>query len=145
MEITDHIDAIEREFKEQDAIYHGAAVKFGLTDTTLWLLYELYFSEGGLTQQELCLRCAFPKQTVHSAIQNLVKGGYASLEPLPASRNAKLVRLTPKGDARACRSAVMLREAELRAYERMPEGELQTLQMLLSKLNGLLRTETMTI
>lgn len=145
MQVADHIDAIEREFKEQDAIYHRVAVRFGLTDTTLWLLYELYLSEDGLTQQELGCRCAFPKQTVHSSIQNLVKGGYAALEPLPTSRNAKLVRLTPKGDTRAQRSAAALREAELRAYERMSEKELHTLRTLLSKLNGLLLTETETI
>ena len=54
MEIRDVIFRIEQERKEQNAIYHAAAAKFGLTDSALWAFYCISKSDEDQTQQDLC-------------------------------------------------------------------------------------------
>ena len=49
MEIKDIIGLIEEQIKEQDAIYHRTAVKFGLSDSAMCVLYILADSEKTYT------------------------------------------------------------------------------------------------
>lgn len=38
MDSRKYIELIEQQRKEQDAIYHNVAVKYGLSDTAMWVL-----------------------------------------------------------------------------------------------------------
>lgn len=94
MTITDFIRRIEQQQKEQDHIYHNAAVRYGLSDTGMWVLYNVYTASDTITQQELCRQCFFPKQTVNTAIARLIKSGCMTLEAIPGTRNQKKILLT---------------------------------------------------
>ena len=142
MEIRDVIFRIERERKEQNAIYHAAAAKFGLTDTALWVFYCLSELDEGLTQQDLCRRGCYAKQTINTAIAGLAKDGFVELVPVPGTRNHKKIHLTPKGRALAERTARPLKAAEEKAYGRLSEAELSAYLETIGKLNEYLREET---
>lgn len=124
------IDQLDQQFKQQDAIYHSAAVKCGLSDSAMWVLYVVSESEKDCTQQELCRQCFFAKQTVNNAIAGLVKGGFMQLEVLPGTRNQKRILPTAR-----------IRGAELRAYDSLGEEELQACLRSMQKLTAALRSE----
>ncbi len=141
MEIRDVIFRIEQERKEQNAIYHAAAAKFGLTDSALWVFYCISESDEDQTQQDLCRCGCYAKQTINTAIARLAKDGLVELIPVPGTRNHKRIRLTPKGRTLADRTVRPLKAAEDRAYGRISEAELSAYLKAIGKLNEYLREE----
>ena len=139
MDIREVIFRIERERKEQNAIYHAAAAKFGLTDTELWVLYCISEPDEDRTQQDLCRRGFYAKQTINTAITGLAKDGLVELIPIPGTRNHNL---TPAGRELAARTALPLKAAEEAAYGRFSEEELLAYLETVNKLNAYLREET---
>mgnify|MGYP000006408167 FL=1 len=142
MDIREVIFRIERERKEQNAIYHAAAAKFGLTDTELWVLYCISELDEDRTQQDLCRRGFYAKQTINTAITGLAKDGLVELIPIPGTRNHKRIHLTPAGRELAARTALPLKAAEEAAYGRFSEEELLAYLETVNKLNAYLREET---
>lgn len=142
MKISDYIEQIEQQRKEQDFIYHNVAVKFGLSDTAMWVLYNVYASKDVITQQELCRQCFFAKQTVNTAITSLSENGYVELDAIPGTRNRKKILLTPKGTALAETTVAPLIEAEERAYSALSDEELKSYLETTTKLTVSLRNET---
>lgn len=55
-------------YKMCDALYHNVALKYGLSDTTLWILHLLCNAEEPYTQNLLAEELHIPKQTVNSSI-----------------------------------------------------------------------------
>lgn len=142
MEISDYIEKIECQQKEQDAIYHNAALKFGLSDTAMWVLYMLDVLGEGCTQQELCQQSFFPKQTINTAITGLVQKGYVELCGIPGTRNQKRIIRTPAGKKFSQGTVAKLIQAELCAYGRLSEEELQIYLELSSRITIYLKEET---
>lgn len=142
MDVREVIFRIERERKEQNAIYHSVAAKFGLTDTALWVLYCISELDENQTQQDLCRRGFYAKQTINTAVTGLAKGGLVELIPVVGTRNYKKIHLTPAGRALAQRTASPLKAAEENAYGRLSEEELSTYLETAGKLNEYLREET---
>lgn len=142
MDIKEFIIQIEQRQKEQDALYHSAAVKYGLSDTALWILYHVSEDCGNLTQQDLCRQNCFAKQTVNTAVNSLVKQGILELIPIPGTRNHKKLRLTPAGWALVNHTTANLKKAEENAYGRLTEAELQAYLDIAGRLNAYLREET---
>lgn len=141
MDVEQDILQIEQLLKEQDAIYHAAAVKLGVSDTALWALCMLYESEQGCTQQELCQQFYFPKQTINAMIAGFVRKGIVRLEPIAGSRNRKRILLTEAGRALAENTAMPVRRAELRAYGDLSAQERESYLWLTRKLVSSLRRE----
>lgn len=141
MNIADFIEQIEKIQKEQESIYHHAAVRFGISDTVMWILYNIYESKEIYTQQELCKKCFCPKQTVNTAVTNLVKNGYVRLEMIPGTRNQKKILLTQKGIELAQNTTEYVKAAELRAYGMLSKEELRMLLDVNQKLTSYLREE----
>ena len=141
MDIGSIIDQIEQQRKEQDAIYHGVAVRHGLSDTALWVLYILHIKSGDCTQQDLIRQCFFSKQTVNTAVSGLVKKGYLTLEMIPGTRNRKRLLLTEAGKAIVAETAQPMREAEKRAYGALSEAELEQYLAMTERLTQSLRIE----
>ena len=136
------IQQIEQLLREQDSIYHNTAVRFGLSDTAMRVLYLVSETDEVLTQQDLCRQNFSAKQTIHTAINGLVKNGFVELIPIPGTRNHKKILLTASGQALADRTVNRLKEAEQRAYSRMSEEDLQTYLELTGRLTSHLREET---
>lgn len=141
MNIADFIEQIEQIQKEQESIYHHAAVRFGISDTVMWILYNIYESKEIYTQQELCKKCFWPKQTVNTAVANLVKNGYVRLEMIPGTRNQKKILLTQAGIELAQNTTEYVKAAELRAYGKLSKEELRMLLDVNQKLTSYLREE----
>ena len=142
MNITDFIQQIELQRKEQDFVYHNVAVKYGLSDTDMWVLYNVYATVDVITQQELCRQCFFAKQTVNTSITRLIKNGYVELETIPGTRNQKKILLTRKGAELADKTIKSLIEAESRAYAALTFEELQAYLDMTTRLTVSLREET---
>lgn len=141
MDIGNFIEQIVQQRKEQDAIYHSAAVKYNLSDTAMWVLYIVSGSTEICTQQELCRMCFCAKQTIHTAIRSLIKSGCVELEAIPGTRNQKKIVLTEKGQVLARNTTDNLRAAEFRAYGRLSDEELEAYLNMTSRLTSFLREE----
>lgn len=142
MNIRRYIELIEQQRKEQDAIYHNVAVKYGLSDTAMWVLYNIYLAEDVITQQELCRQCFFAKQTVNTAITGLMKKGYVELENIIGTRNHKRILLTEQGVRLANTTIKPLVEAEQCAYAVLNHEELKAYLDMTTRLTVSLREET---
>lgn len=132
---------LNQQEKELTAIYHSAAIKYGISDSELWVWYALLVWGGEYSQQDICDIWSLPKQTVNSVITNLIKKGYVFLETVPGTRNRKIIRLTEAGKAFGENRVLHIYEAETRAIEKMPEQELKTFIALMGKYITLLREE----
>ena len=142
MNIGEYIRQIEQQRKEQNSIYHNVAVKYGLSNTAMWVLYIVSEGAEACTQQDLCRQCFCAKQTLHTAIKSLTKNGYVFLEAIPGTRNQKKILLTQKGRELATQTTDLLREAELRAYGKLGEDDLRAYLDMTSRLTTYLREET---
>lgn len=141
MNIANYIKQLDEQMKEFDSIYHDAAVKYGLSDTAMWILYLVSDDSESYTQQDLCRRCFFPKQTINTALNSLVKDGHARLEPIPGTRNSKRIILTESGKALAAETTDKLKKAENAAYRRFTDEELNFYLDMTARLNEYLREE----
>ena len=142
MDTANYIRLLDQQRKEQDFIYHAVAGKFGLSDTAMWVLYNVYAAKDAITQQELCRQGFFAKQTVNTAIAALCKSGCAVLEAIPGTRNHKKILLTEKGEALAKATIAPLMQAEERAYAALSPDELEAYLAMTVKLTVSLREET---
>ena len=142
MDTMEFIMQIEQQRKEQDALYHSVAVKYGLSDTALWVLYLVSEDCADLTQQDLCRQVCFAKQTINTAVNSLVTNGFLERIPIQGTRNHKKLRLTPAGWELANRTTGRLKKAEENAYGRLTEAELQAYLDVKGRLTAYLREET---
>ena len=119
MEIYEYIKLIEQQRKEEDSVYHSAAVKFGMSDTAMWILYVLSEPDSCVTQQDLCRQGSFPKQTVNTVVKELERQGYVFFQ---TGKKEKQVRFTEAGRAFAGPCLQELYEIEDRAVAAMGEA-----------------------
>lgn len=109
--------------------YHAAAVKFGLSDSELWVLYYLLVRGPRCLQAELCHDTGLSRSTVNSALKRLEKEDILCLSP-GSGRNVCL-SLTEAGAALAERTAGRLIALENEIYRSWSPEE----QALLIRLN----------
>ena len=112
----DYLIALGTQEKQFDALYRKAALNYGLSDCSMWVLYFLSL-HGDLTQQEMTELMMFPKQTINSAIGSLQKRGYVTLSAVKESYGRKRVSLTDEGKALANKTVVKMMNAEARALK----------------------------
>ena len=79
-----------------DSAYHDAALKLGLTDSELDILYALSMHGSGCNQSILYKETGTTKSTINSAIRKMEQAGYLYLKP-GTGRNT-CVFLTEKGE-----------------------------------------------
>ena len=60
---------------EISALYHEAAVKLGLSDSAMNILYAVCENEGRCPQSEVCRLTGVSRQTINSAIRKLEREG----------------------------------------------------------------------
>ncbi len=141
MDIQNYLQQLEQQLKEQDSIYHDVAVKYKLSDTAMWILYLVSEKNGGYTQQDLVRMCSFPKQTINTALNGLVKNGFARLEAVPNTRNSKSIFLTENGETLVRGTVDNLKIAEAAAYGNFTEDELKMFLDINSRITIYLRAE----
>ncbi len=125
--------------EEMDAIYHQAAVKFGMADSVLLILYMLYMNDGRRLLPEIYKSSGISKQTVNSAIRKLEKEGVVYMENY--DRKSKIVCLTETGKEYAAQTAGKLFEAECESFDDWKEEEIDQYLGLAEKYNASLRNQ----
>ncbi|MEA5015285.1 MAG: MarR family transcriptional regulator [Candidatus Limiplasma sp.] len=109
--------------KETDAVYSEMARKSGLSDCAFWLMYSIREADGDITQKDLCSQWIMSKQTVNSALQNLVKSGYIALTSSQTDKRSKYVSLTGKGAEFALENIDIVFTLEQAAFEKMSDTD----------------------
>lgn len=95
---------------EIDSVYHEAALKLGLSDSAMSILYAICDNGEGCLLQEICFYTGISKQTINSALRKLEKEGIVYLELLNAK--SKKVYLTDKGRELAEKTAFRVLQME---------------------------------
>lgn len=140
MERTGYHDYVQLN-KEIDRLYHETAVKLGLPDSVMALLYTLLEMGDGLTATQLYAEWSLSKQTGHSALMWLEKRGLIRLAPLPKDRRSKGVFLTDGGRQYVQETVVPQVLAEEAAFGRLTKEEQATLLTLSQKIVNSLKEE----
>ena len=80
---------------EMDGVFHTLAVRAGLSDSALDILYALCVLGDGCLQRDVCALSFTSKQTIHSSIRKLEQDGLLRLQP--GQGREVHIRLTPRG------------------------------------------------
>ncbi|MDO4167179.1 MAG: MarR family transcriptional regulator [Eubacteriales bacterium] len=84
---------------EIDAAYHEAALKIGLSDSVMLILYTIYYSGGTCLLSDVTYLSGVSKQTINSALRKLEQECILYLEAYQGRK--KKICLTDKGKALA--------------------------------------------
>lgn len=125
--------------KELDGLYHSYAVRHGLSDAALWILYAVYDARSAITQADICNCWFFSRQTINTALKGLEQQGLLELISLTGNRKCKQVRFTEKGRDTAEQILTPLLRAENRVFASMTDEENRVFAQLSQKRCALLR------
>lgn len=95
---------------EIEAAYHNAALKFGLADSTQFILYTICYLGDNCPLSNIVKMTGISKQTINSALRNMEKQGLIQLNQ--ATPKTKNVTLTKKGEELAGKTVIRLMQAE---------------------------------
>lgn len=109
--------------------------QFGISDSSLGVLYTLLDAEAPCSQYDLCSEWSIPKQTINTAVAALQKKGVAFLSPIPGTRNKKNIAFTEFGRDFAEKTVGILRMAELDALAELSPEERELYIRLNEKYN----------
>lgn len=118
-------------YKELDDMYHEIALKIGVSDCVLTILYTICRMGGGCLQRDVCEQSYVSKTTVNSAIRKLEQMGYLYLEQ--GRGHDKHIYLTEKGRDFSAENVCPLIRTEDRAFAALTTEEQQTLTELVRK------------
>ena len=125
--------------EEVDSLYHQAAVKLGVSDSVLFVLYMLHISGEKCLLYDIYKLSGISKQTINSAVRKLENEEIVYLEK--HNGKAKIVCLTEKGKAYTAQTAAKLAEAERRAFGDWSEEEIDLYVRLIEKHDASLRKQ----
>ena len=108
---------------EINGVYHEAAVKLGLPDSAMAVLYTLCGEGGACPLQEIVRQSGASKQTINSAIRRLEREGAVRLET--AGGRGKNVRLTEEGRELVRRTVLLVIKMEDEIYASWTQEELR--------------------
>ena len=133
------LERMNQSYRESNGIYHEIAVALHLTDTIFYIFYALAEDYRPLDQHRLCTDWNLPKQTVNSAVANLVQKGLVYLEPGKGTVN---ISVFPKPGGKSSGEKIEpIRRAECRALQQMTPEERRHLVALTDRYIGLLHME----
>lgn len=124
---------------ELDNLYHRAALKIGLSDSAMLILYILYDNGGSVMLSEICKQSGISKQTVNSAVRKLENEDIVYLEQQTGKR--KKLSLTVKGRAYADETVGLIFKAEAEIYSEWSEEEINRYIQLMEKYNKSFRNQ----
>lgn len=118
---------------ETDAAYHEAALRLGLSDSAMRILYAVCDrgSSFRCSLRDVCRSSGLSKQTVNSALRKLEREGLAFVEP--AGPKKKDICLTEAGRALAERTALRLIAVENAIFDGWPAQEVEQYLALAEK------------
>ncbi len=108
---------------EIEAVYHNAALKFGLADSTQFILYTICYLGNNCPLSEVVKMTGISKQTINSALRNMEEQGLIKLNQ--ASPKTKNVILTKKGEELAGKTVLHLMQVEDDVFSAWPDEDVQ--------------------
>ena len=133
------IEAYWEIYKDLDRIYTRFAKACGLSDGEYWTLVMI--KEGCTTQKEIWEQLSVNKQTIHSAIKQLIKKGLIQLEEKKDNRREKQILFTKEGEDFAKIYIDDMVRLEKKAWDAIEEEEQKQLLNISRKYNDLLESE----
>ena len=119
--------------KEIDDVYHMLALKFGLSDSAMWILCTMREANRELTQSEIAQEMSMSRQTVNSAIKSLEKQGYLRLEAVSGDRRNKILSFTEEGETFVKRTVDRVLSLEHQVFENLEVEEQEKITQILRK------------
>ena len=108
---------------ETDRLYHEAAVRLGVSDREMNILYAVCGEGERCPLRQICRQYGVSKQTVNSALRKLEAAGMIYLES--SGPRSKDVCLTQRGRELARRTAIPLMELENEIFAGWEPGEVE--------------------
>lgn len=106
---------------ETNGVYHEMAVKMGLSDSAMSILYTICDRGESCLLKEICRQSGISKQTVNSAIRKLEQEGIVYLKS--ADSKNKYVCLTDRGKEFAQGTVIRLIKAENDIFASWPKED----------------------
>ena len=116
-----HLRRFNHLIGEIDALYHEAALHFGMPDSAMRVLYTVCVEGGSCPIAEIIRQCGMSKQTLNSALRRLEEEGTIVLQADSGRR--KRVCLTDSGKALSRETVYRLIEIENSIYETWTQEE----------------------
>ena len=133
------IEAYWETYKDLDRIYSRFAKECGLSDGEYWALVMI--REGCTTQTQIREEFSLNKQTIHSAIKQLVKKGLIRLETKEDNQREKKILLTKEGEDFIRNHIDGMIQLEKKAWDMMRNEEQEQLIALSQRYNDFLESE----
>lgn len=122
-----------------DSLYHSAALKFGLTDSAMAVIYAIRAEGRPCRISEICRLMGVSRQTANSALRRLENDGLIRLEAVDGKQ--KSAALTERGMALSETTAARIIAAENRVFSSWTEAERSEFLRLNRKLCEQLKIE----
>lgn len=120
-------------FNDQEALYRVVAANAGLTEAAYRILYAVCESKETWSQSDICREWNYPKQTVNSSVNKLLKQGLIMLSADVNSKNRKIILLTESGKVFCEKWIHPVIEADIKSLEIFTENELNIIIEILKK------------
>lgn len=105
--------------REATIMYENWAKSYGLTFSSVMLLYSLYENKDTCTQKMASQKWLLPKQTVNAILKDFEKRKLICMSPLPSDKRNKIIHFTPAGEHFADEVILKLRDLEMYVVENM--------------------------
>lgn len=125
---------------ELDSIYHQAALKMGMSDSVMFVMYIVYQGKGRCLLHDIRKNTGISKQTLNSALRKLEKDGIIFLEQ--SGGKTKTVCFTEMGRCYAANTVGRLFDAECSVFMHWTQEEIDSYMHLTAKYNSDLKRQT---
>lgn len=127
-------------YGEIDQVYHKMALKLGISDSAMKILYSVSENGGSCLLKEISVFSGLNKQTINSAIRKMEQENLIYLEK--AGSKNKMVCFTEEGKLFAEKTALRVIEAENRIFAAWPKEDVENYLKLTETYLLALREET---
>lgn len=125
---------------ELDRAYHEAALKLGLSDSAMKILYAICDEGESCMLQTICIHTGLSKQTVNSALRKLEEESIIYLETVGAK--SKRVYLSEKGKQLSEKTALRIMQMEDDIFTSWKKEDVEKYLELLEQFLAALRSRT---
>lgn len=131
------VEAYREAAKELDRVWSRLSRACGLSEGEYWALVMI--REGCTTQTEISEQLSMNKQTVHSALKQLIRRGIVRLETQPGNLRVKEIVLTEAGESFTEKYVDTMMDIEERVWSELTKAERREMIRVSQKYNRLLK------
>lgn len=131
------VEAYREAAKELDRVWSQLSRACGLSEGEYWALVMI--REGCTTQTEISEQLSMNKQTVHSALKQLIRRGIVRLETQPGNLRVKEIVLTEAGESFTKKYVDTMMDIEERVWNELTKAERREMIRVSQKYNRLLK------